>query len=109
MRSTSPRRLSHSSSRSWKTNWDNASSSATAAACEHATQVALVAAGLGAAIIPRLGRDVLPPGVRIVRVKPSLTRHVYALWRTDASRRPGIRATVEAFQASARNGVSASD
>ncbi len=69
---------------------------------EHATQLALVAAGLGASIIPRLGRDVVPAGVRIVQVKPSLTRHVYALWRTDASKRPGIRATVEAFQAFAK-------
>lgn len=65
---------------------------------EHATQLALVAAGLGASIIPRLGRDALPPGVRIVRVEPALTRQVYALWRTDASKRPGIRAAVEAFQ-----------
>lgn len=71
-------------------------------AAEHATQLALVAAGLGISIIPRLGRDVVPPGVRIVQVTPSLTRHVYALWRTDASKRPGIRATVEAFQASPR-------
>ncbi|MBI3492146.1 MAG: LysR family transcriptional regulator [Acidobacteria bacterium] len=69
---------------------------------EHATQLALVAAGLCASVIPRLGRDPVPPGVRIVQVKPALTRHVYALWRTDASKRPGIRATVEAFQASAK-------
>ena len=69
---------------------------------EHATQLALVAAGLGASIIPRLGRDEVPPGVRIVPVKPSLTRHVYALWRTDASKRPGVRATVDAFQAAAK-------
>ena len=33
---------------------------------EHATQLALVAAGLGVCVIPRLGRDPLPRGVRIV-------------------------------------------
>jgi DNA-binding transcriptional LysR family regulator len=69
---------------------------------EHATQLALVAAGLGAAIIPRLGRDPSPPGVRFVPIAPALRRHVYALWRTDASRRRAIRAAVEAFQRSAR-------
>lgn len=70
---------------------------------EHATQLALVAAGLGASVIPRLGRDAVPASVRIVQVKPSLTRHVYALWRTDASKRPGVRAVVAAFQASAKH------
>ncbi len=68
---------------------------------EHATQVALVAAGLGAAIIPRLGRDPSPPGVRFVPVTPALRRHLYALWRTETSRRRAIRAAVEAFQRSA--------
>jgi DNA-binding transcriptional LysR family regulator len=69
---------------------------------EHATQLALVAAGLCASVIPRLGRDPVPAGVRIVQVKPALTRHVYALWRTNASKRPGIRATVEAFQVASK-------
>jgi DNA-binding transcriptional LysR family regulator len=69
---------------------------------EHATLLALVGAGLGACVIPRLGRDAVPRGVSIVRVKPALTRHVYALWRADATRRPGVRATVEAFQAEGR-------
>jgi len=53
---------------------------------EHATQLALVAAGLGAAVIPRLGREPLPAGVRIVRIRPALRRYVYAVWRTDTSR-----------------------
>jgi DNA-binding transcriptional LysR family regulator len=66
---------------------------------EHATQLALVAAGLGAAVIPRLGRDIVPSGVRMVPVKPALRRHVYALWRQSTSRRRTIRAAVEAFQA----------
>jgi DNA-binding transcriptional LysR family regulator len=67
-------------------------------AAEHHTQLALVAAGLGVAIIPRLGRDPLPPGVRCVPVTPRLARHVYAVWRSDADRRPSIRSVVRALR-----------
>jgi DNA-binding transcriptional LysR family regulator len=70
-------------------------------ALEYATQLALVGAGLGVAVLPRLGRGGVPDDVRIVAVKPALTRHVYALWRRDASRRTAIMATVEAFRHSA--------
>ncbi len=70
-------------------------------ALEYATQLALVGAGLGVAVLPRLGRGVVPDDVRVVAVKPALTRHVYALWRRDASRRTAIMATVEAFRHSA--------
>ena len=38
-------------------------------ASEYATQLALVGAGLGAAVIPRLGRGHVPKGVKIVRVR----------------------------------------
>jgi DNA-binding transcriptional LysR family regulator len=68
---------------------------------EYATQLALVAVGLGAAIVPRLGRCDVPDGVRIVPVRPALTRHVYAIWRAEAARRPAIRATVAALRSSA--------
>ncbi|WP_336209736.1 LysR family transcriptional regulator [Nonomuraea sp. LPB2021202275-12-8] len=64
---------------------------------EYPTQLALVAAGLGCAIVPRLGRDPVPDGVRLVPLRPRQTRRIYALWRTDAARRPAIRATVEAL------------
>ncbi|GAA3423355.1 LysR substrate-binding domain-containing protein [Streptosporangium sandarakinum] len=66
---------------------------------EYPTQLALVAAGQGCAIIPRLGRDFLPEGVRIIPLRPRLSRRVYALWRADAARRPAIRAAVEALKA----------
>jgi hypothetical protein len=65
------------------------------------TQLALVAAGLGVCIVPRLGRGDLPRGVRVVAVEPALSRHVYAIWRADAARRPVIRAAVEALRAAA--------
>jgi DNA-binding transcriptional LysR family regulator len=64
---------------------------------EYATQLAMVAAGLGHAVLPRLGRADVPPDVKLVRVEPALTRHVYAIWRREAARRPAIRATVDAI------------
>jgi DNA-binding transcriptional LysR family regulator len=68
---------------------------------EHATVLALVAAGLGVAVIPRLGRDPMPGGVHLVRVRHTMRRHVYAVWRADADRRPAIRAAVEALSSAA--------
>ncbi len=68
---------------------------------EYATQLALVAAGLGVAVLPRLGRCDVPSGVTIVEVSPALTRHVYAIWREEAARRPAIRVTVDALRSAA--------
>ncbi len=65
---------------------------------EYPTHLALVAAGQGCAIVPRLGRDFVPEGVRVVPLRPRPTRKIYALWRTDAARRPAIRAAVEALR-----------
>lgn len=68
-------------------------------AYEFATQLSLVAAGLGNAILPRLGRCDVPPGVAIVRLSDPLSRRVYAVWREEAARRPAIRAAVTALRA----------
>lgn len=65
---------------------------------ENHTQLALVAAGLGVAMIPRLGRGPLPPGVVAVRLDPVPVRRLYALWRTEAARRPAIIAAVWALR-----------
>ncbi|MGW6461271.1 LysR family transcriptional regulator [Streptomyces sp. NPDC055078] len=65
---------------------------------ENHTQLALVAAGLGIAMIPRLGRGTLPPGVVAVPLDPVPRRRLYALWRTGAARRPSITATVAALR-----------
>lgn len=70
---------------------------------EHHTQLALVAAGLGVAVAPRLGRGSVPPGVTIVPVGHAMRRHVYAVWREDADRRPSIRAAVGALEKAARS------
>jgi DNA-binding transcriptional LysR family regulator len=69
---------------------------------EHPTQLALVQAGLGVAVIPRLGRGALPRGVRVVQVRPALSRRVYALWRTNDSRRPTVKVLLDALEAAAR-------
>ncbi|MFI8187366.1 LysR family transcriptional regulator [Streptomyces sp. NPDC085946] len=66
---------------------------------ENPTLVALVAAGLGIALIPRLGRGPLPAGVVQVPLDPMPVRRLYALWRTGAARRPAIRETVRALTA----------
>jgi DNA-binding transcriptional LysR family regulator len=67
-------------------------------AAEFPTQLALVAAGLGVAVVPRLAADSVPEGVRLVPVRPALSRRVFAAWRTEAGRRPAIRAVVDALK-----------
>lgn len=69
---------------------------------EHQTQLALVAAGSGVAVTPRLGRGSLPEGVVTVPVRDGMRRHIYAVWRDDADRRPSIRAAVQALKKAAR-------
>jgi DNA-binding transcriptional LysR family regulator len=61
---------------------------------ENPTLVALVAAGLGISLIPRLGRGPLPAGVVEVPLDPTPVRRLYALWRTGAAGRPAIAETV---------------
>lgn len=65
---------------------------------ENHTIVALVAAGLGIAIVPRLGTGPLPPGAVAVPLEPVPVRRLYALWRTGASRRPAITETVRTLR-----------
>jgi DNA-binding transcriptional LysR family regulator len=66
-------------------------------ASEHSTQLALVAAGLGAAVIPRLGREPAPPEVAFVPIDPPPARRVFALWRAASTARPAIKATLDAL------------
>lgn len=70
---------------------------------EYETQLALVAAGLGCCVLPRMGRGAVPKGVTVVKSDPALRRHVSAAWRTHATRRTAIRATVEEFQKAGRD------
>ena len=71
-------------------------------AAEHATQLAFVADGLGWSVIPRLGRDHVPAGVKMMPTHPALHRHVFAAWRTNSSRRSNIAAVREAMLAVAK-------
>ncbi|MFI8076046.1 LysR substrate-binding domain-containing protein [Streptomyces sp. NPDC086033] len=72
---------------------------------EHPTQLALVGAGLGVCVAPRLGRGAIPESVRTVPLRQSVSRHIYAVWRADADRRPSIRAAVEALKSAAVEAV----
>ncbi|GAA1817572.1 LysR family transcriptional regulator [Luedemannella flava] len=64
---------------------------------EFETQLTLIAAGLGVAVIPRLARTSLPAGVAVVPVEPVPTRRVGVAWRTASGARPAINAAIEAL------------
>src|SRR5689334_19348468 len=65
---------------------------------EYDTQFALLAKGIGVALIPRLGRGEVPGNVRVVPLRPTPTRRLYAVWRTQASRRPAITAALDVIK-----------
>jgi DNA-binding transcriptional LysR family regulator len=60
--------------------------------------MALVAAGLGVALVPRLGQVAVPPGA-IIRplTEPAPARHVFAATRAGAERRPTVAAVLDAL------------
>lgn len=64
-------------------------------AAEFPTQLALVAAGLGLALIPRMAGDAVPDGVRLVPVEPAMSRRIFAVWREESARRPSVQAFVD--------------
>lgn len=63
-------------------------------AAEFPTQLALVAAGLGVALLPRLAGEGVPTGVRLVPVAPQMYRRIFVGWREEAARRPAVSALV---------------
>ena len=65
---------------------------------EFETQITLVAAGLGVAMVPRLARPALPEGVVVVAVRPVPTRRVTVAWRTAAAARPATAAALAALR-----------
>ena len=62
------------------------------------TILALVAAGLGVALMPRLGRGPVPEGVVIRTLRPTVTRAVYAAWPADTTGRPAVQAAIAALR-----------
>ncbi|GAA3729943.1 LysR family transcriptional regulator [Salinactinospora qingdaonensis] len=67
-------------------------------ASEYPTQLTLVAAGFGIALLPRLGQGAPHPGVVTLPVRPGLARHLYVVWRSEATRRPAVQAVVAALR-----------
>ncbi|WP_250030499.1 LysR family transcriptional regulator [Paractinoplanes maris] len=68
---------------------------------EFETQLTLIAAGLGVAVIPRLARPAsLPEGVRVVSLSPQPRRRVVVAWREASAARPAVGAAVEALRES---------
>jgi DNA-binding transcriptional LysR family regulator len=68
-------------------------------AMEFASHLALVSAGLGIALVPRLGRGPLPDNLTTVRVhEPVPRRETIVLWRRSQGRSPGVRALVAGLQ-----------
>ncbi|NKE57979.1 LysR family transcriptional regulator [Lentzea sp. PSKA42] len=65
---------------------------------EYRTQIALLDKGIGVALIPRLGRGEVPGTVKAVPLRPNPTRRLYAVWRTQATRRPAITAALEVIK-----------
>jgi len=63
------------------------------------TQLALVAGNVGAAVVPRLGRDSVPDGVRVLATRPALNRVIYAVTRSEDGDRGVVRACVDALTA----------
>ena len=69
-------------------------------AAEYSTQFELVVAGLGIALVVRLARPSLPPGLRVVRLDPAPARLIQVVVRTAGARRPAVQAGVQALQQS---------
>ncbi|MET0426184.1 MAG: LysR substrate-binding domain-containing protein, partial [Actinoplanes sp.] len=66
---------------------------------EFETQMTLIAAGLGVAVIPRLARPAhLPEGVRVVRLTPEPRRTVVLAWREASAARPAIKVAEQAIR-----------
>jgi DNA-binding transcriptional LysR family regulator len=67
---------------------------------EFASHLELVSAGLGIALVPRLGRAPLPANTVAVRVTdPVPVRETLAIWRRTQGRSPAVKAIVSALAA----------
>lgn len=73
---------------------------------DHATQLALVASGLTAALIPDAVRQQVPPGVLCVPTDPPLRRHMQAVWR-PRTETPPVRAGLDVLTHASRSEESA--
>ncbi|RYZ31958.1 MAG: LysR family transcriptional regulator, partial [Propionibacteriaceae bacterium] len=62
---------------------------------EYASQIAMVRAGLGLALVPRMGRGPLPEGVRALSLASAPVRRIYGVWREASGPRPALHATLQ--------------
>jgi DNA-binding transcriptional LysR family regulator len=62
----------------------------------------LVARDLGISIAPRITHDLAPPGVRLVSLRPRLSRRIIAVTRAGAERRPTVAAMLGALRTAAQ-------
>ncbi|MGO4255250.1 LysR family transcriptional regulator [Marmoricola sp. RAF53] len=68
-------------------------------AMEFASHLRLVSAGLGIALVPRLGRGPLPANTRAVRVHdPVPSRETLAVWRHSLGRSPAVTTLVDVLE-----------
>ncbi len=72
---------------------------------DHATQLVLVRARLGVAVLPRLGRPDLGADLVAVELVPALVRRVHVAWRAAVSARPAVQATVQALKIASARGL----
>lgn len=73
---------------------------------DHATAQGLVAAGLGVALIPRLGLNTRHPDVAIRAVRrPEPTRTIYAAVRETTLTQPAVRMLLDALKAAAKENL----
>ena len=64
---------------------------------EYQSQFEFLRAGIGVALMPRLGRAPLPDGIVALPLSPAPTRRLFSVWRARTSARPAVRVTVEAL------------
>lgn len=69
---------------------------------DFAVVAALVAEGVGIAMIPAIAHDQAPPEVRLRPLDPPLSRQVLAVVRSGAEQRPAVAAFLEALQVGTR-------
>lgn len=74
---------------------------------EYATQIAMVGAGLGVALVPRMGRGPLPATVRALSVASPPVRHVHAVWRISSVARPAVLAALAELRRCGEHGAGA--
>ena len=62
---------------------------------EYATQIEMVGAGFGVALVPRMGRGFLPPTVRALALRSPPVRRIHGVWRRSSAGRPAIAAALD--------------